>query len=258
MKPRVATLLSLVVAAVLSGCPAEESKEKEKPGPMTLRAPAPPEPEPGKIRVFGKELKGERAEEVRRAIRAVEPKILAEYLDYLLEARSDTGLLQLRIALNAEGKVAKVVRVYTEVAGELTARVIGVLHGITVAPGPEAYVYYTIHFTQPALEVVSIRPDFEHDPPRIAAEVVNRSSLELPAVTVTVRVMAPRTAAPIRVYRRRMQIDFRAGERTTLYVPVGTEWATERNSFHVEIAPDLSKTVAMTEEEEIDAATEGP
>jgi hypothetical protein len=106
-----------------------------------------------------------------------------------------------------------------------------------ITPRPEAWAYYTLEFRLPIFEVLSIEPDFDAKPPELAIVVANHSSFHLRRVAATVRVMAPQEAKTLRLYRRRMDVDFAPKTKQTLRVPVGREWATGRNSFLVDVDP---------------------
>ena len=57
------------------------------------------------------------------------------------------------------------------------------------------------------------------------------------AVAATVTVLGPEKSKPLRVYRRRLKEAFSPGDRHELRIPIGAEWATERNSFVVAVRP---------------------
>jgi hypothetical protein len=237
---------ALVVVSIALAC-LVACKAKPEVTPMSLRVPPPPDPHPGAIRVYGDHLAQTRVRHVTEQLRAIEPKILADYEDYLHEAPGVEGRIQLRIGINKDGKVAQVTRVYSEVASGLTMQVRQTLEGVTFDPGPEAYVYYTLAFRSDPFEVQRVNPDFAADPPVVIASVENRTAFDIPAVSATVTVLGPEQTKPLRVYRRRLSEPFAPGEHRDLRIPVGGEWATERNSFLVTVRPARPK--ASTDEE---------
>ncbi len=207
--------------------------------PLTLRAPAPPAPEPGGLDVYGEGLPDDRAAGVKRRLQAIGPDMLAEYRRYVAEDDSGLadGMLQLGIGINRDGKVVEVKRIFSEVSDALALRLRRMVEGTSFGPGAEAYVYYTLTFRRRPFDVLKISPDFDGDPPGVVAEVENRSGFELPAVSVTVSVLGPERAGPLRIYRRRLDVSFRPGERRSIRIPVGSEWASPRNTFLVELGP---------------------
>lgn len=212
---------------------------KPEPSPMTLHAPAPPAPEPGSLDVYGDHLPADRATAVKQRLQAVGPDLLAEYRRYVAEDSSGLaeGMLQLGIGVNRDGKVVEVKRIVSQVSDALALRVKRRIEETSFGPGPEAYIYYTLTFQPRPFEVLRITPDFDAEPPVVVAEVENRSGFTLPAVSVTVSVLGPETARPLRISRRRLDVAFQPGERRSLRIPVGKEWASTRNSFLVELGP---------------------
>jgi hypothetical protein len=224
-------LLLLTLPAACLGPSAPEPK------PMSLNAPPPPEPRAGEIRIYGHDLPEERVNAVRERLRRAEPAILRAYDEFLIEDPYVSGTLQVRIGVNREGQVAEVARISSDVSDALALRIREVLSPLEFGRGPEVYAYYTLAFHPKPFEVLRLTPEFATDPPVIAAEVENRSEFRLPAVSVTVSVLGPEKAKPLRIYRRRLEVAFAPGERRTLRVPVGSEWATGRNSFLVDVLP---------------------
>jgi hypothetical protein len=222
-------------------CLAACRSETPEVAPMSLRVPPPPDPHPGAIRVYGDHLTPARAREVTDGLRAIEPRLLADYEDYLHDAPGVEGRVQLRIAINKDGEVAQVTRVYSEVASGLTMQIRQALEGLEFPAGPEAYAYYTLAFRSDPFEVQKVSPDFSADPPALIAQVENRTAFDIPMVAATVSVLGPEQTKPLRVYRRRIAESFAAGERREIRIPVGGEWATERNSFLVTVRPAMPK-----------------
>lgn len=225
----------LLVAALAAGCVGR----KDAPRPMKLAAPAPPQLAAGEIRVFGHELPTARAEAVRKRLRDAEIDMLAQYEQLRHAALLEGGTVQLRIAVNRDGKVPSVVPIYSDLSPAIEERIVDVVEKLDFGPGPEAYAYDTLSFRADPFSVLKLRPDFDADPPVLLAEVQNQSTFRLRAVSVTVSVLGPDRARPLRVYRRRMEVDFPPGQRRTLRVPVGSEWATGANTFLVDVAPAL-------------------
>lgn len=207
---------------------------------MSLRALAPPEPVAGEIRIFGTKLSAEREQALREKLRGSDPEILRTYQEYLAEDPYASGTLQVRVGINREGRVAEVKGLASDLSDPLARRIRGVITKIEFGRGDEAYAYYTLSFEPRPFEVLSSAPDFESDPPVIAAEVQNRSEFRVPAVSVTVSILGPEAAKPLKVYRRRLGVSFAPGETRTLRIPVGSEWATARNSFVVDVLPAVS------------------
>ncbi len=174
---------------------------------------------------------------VTSRIRAIEADLLRSYEDYLREAPGAEGRVQVRIAINHDGKVVQVVRVYSEVSSGLTMLARQQLEKLEFEPGPEAYAYYTMAFKPDPFEVQNQHAEFDQKPPALVATIENRSAFTVSAVAATVTVMGPDAAKPLRVYRRRFAESFAPGERRELRIPVGGEWATERNSFLVTVRP---------------------
>jgi hypothetical protein len=221
------SLLTMLAGALTLAACATHAK------PMTLRIPPPPDATPGSIRVYGDHLPPERAEHVRETLRAAEPKILAQYERYVQAYPGVEGRVQLRIGVNAEGKAAEIARVYSEVNEGLGTQVRPIFEKLDFGPGPEAYAYYTLEFRPDPLEVLNVTTDFAATPPVLVAQIENRSAFHLPAVSATVTVLGPEKSKPLRVYRRKVKTAFSPRERRTIRIPVGSEWATTRNSFLV-------------------------
>lgn len=224
-----------VILACAAGCVSKPTPPP--PTPMSLKVPAPPEAQPGSIRVYGAQLPAERAEHIRRRLRDAEPSLLTEYEHYLEEFPGVEGRVQLRLGINRDGKVADIVRVYSEVNDEFGGRLRPILEVIEFGAGPDAYAYYTLEFRPDPLEVLSVATDFSGTSPSLIAVVENRSAFHLPAVRATVTVFGPEKSKPLRVYRRKLQSSFSPGERHEVRIPVGGEWATSRNSFLVALRP---------------------
>jgi len=218
---------------------------KPPPTPMSLKAPAPPGPAPGSVRVYGNDLPESREKEIHAELRRVEPEVLAAYESYLANdpslagSASMEGRLEIRLGINADGKVASLSPVYSEVGDDLVAEVRGVLRRVHVTPGPEAWVFDTFRFQRDSLEVLKIGTDFAAKPPAVLVLVENRSTFHVPAVSATVTVFGPEKAKPLRVYRRKLKDDFPPGDRHELRIPIDGEWATARNSFLVVVRPTL-------------------
>lgn len=212
---------------------------------MSLKAPAPPGPTPGDIRVYGKDLPESREPEIRAELRRLEPDVLAAYEGLLandislVNSALTEGRLQLRVGFNADGKVASITPVYSEVTDGLVAEVRGVLRRAHVTPGPEAWAFDTFRFQRDSLEVLKIDTDFAAKPPVLIALVENRSTFHIPAVSATVTVLGPEKAKPLRVYRRKLKNEFLPGDRHELRIPINAEWATARNSFLVAVRPTI-------------------
>ncbi len=219
-------LTGVLAALVLSAC-------GPTPKAMSLRIPPPPDTVPGSIRVYGDHLPADRAEHVRQTLRGTEPKILAAYENYVQATPGVEGRVQLRIGVNTEGKVVEVARVYSEVNESLGTAVRPILEKLDFGAGPEAYAYYTLEFKPEPLEVQNVATDFAATPPALVATIENRSAFHLPAVAATVTVLGPEKIKPLRVYRRKVKKAFDPGERARIRIPVGSEWATARNSFLV-------------------------
>lgn len=230
---RSGVVVAVAALVLLAGCAARQPA----PTPIGLKVPSPPEAVPGSIRVYGDHLPAERAETIRQRLRDAEPSLLAEYQSYLDEFPGVEGRVQLRLGVDRRGKVTDVVRVYSDVNESLGGRLRPILERIEFGAGPEAYVYYTLEFRPDLLEVLSVDTDFAATPPALLATVENRSAFHLPAVSVTVTVLGPEKAKPLRVYRRKVKSAFSPGERREIRVPVGGEWATARNSFLVVVRP---------------------
>jgi hypothetical protein len=216
------------------------------PKPIALRVPPPPEPRPGSLFIYPGSLPEARATEIRDTFRAAEAKVLVGYQQELIDDISlrnsalAEGRLQVRIGINGEGKVASVTRVYTELNDQLGAKVSAALRKVTVSPGPEAWVYQTFRFeTQEPFEVLRISTDFASDHPVVVALIENRSTFHIPAVRATVTVLGPEKTKALRVYRRRVADSFAPGDRHELRIPIGGEWATNRNSFVVDVRPAI-------------------
>ena len=230
------------VLATLLACLAGCSASKPEVEPLSLKVPAPPDPHPGAIVVYGSHLPSARAGEITRRIRANEPDLLADYEQFLLDHPGTEGRVQVRIAINKKGEVPQVARVYSEVSSALTTLVREQLAELKFAAGPEAYVYYTPTFKPDPFETLQEHPAFEEKPPVLVVTVENRTSFYVPAVSATVSVFGPDTQKPLRIYRRRFTEPFEPGERRELRIPVGGEWATERNSFLVTVRPARPKS----------------
>ncbi len=216
------------------------------PKPLSLQIPPPPEPKPGSLVIYPSSLPEARATEIRDKFRAAEAKVLVGYQKELLEDISlrnsalAEGRLQVRIGINREGEVASVARVYSELNEQLGSKVSAALRKVTVTPGPEAWVYQTFLFeTQEPFEILRIGTDFASDHPVVVALVENRSTFHIPAVRATVTVLGPEKTKALRVYRRRVADSFGPGDRHELRIPIGGEWATNRNSFVVDVRPAL-------------------
>ena len=225
--PLVATLLFCLAAC----------KGKPDVTPMSLAVPPPPDPAPGSIRVYGDRQSRVRVNHVTSRIRAVEPDLLQDFEDYLHDAPGAEGRVQVRIGVNHDGKVVNVVRVYSEVSSALTMLVRRRLEKLEFDKGPEAFVYYTMAFRPDPFEVQRQHAEFDEKPPVLVATIQNQSAFTISAVAATVTVMGPDNAKPLRIYRRRFAETFAPGERRELRIPVGGEWATERNSFLVSVHP---------------------
>lgn len=218
------------VAVALGAC-------SEPPTPMSLRIPPPPDATPGSIRVYGDHLPAGRAAHIRQTLRAAEPKILAEYQRYVQAYPGVEGRVQLRIGVNSDGKAVEIARVYTEVNEGLGVQVRPIFEKLDFGHGPEAYAYYTLEFRPDPLEVLNVATDFSANPPVLVAMIENRSAFHLPAVSATVTVLGPEKSKPLRVYRRKVKTAFEPRERQTIRIPVGSEWATARNSFLIAMSP---------------------
>jgi hypothetical protein len=227
---------------------------KPPPTPMSLRAPAPPGPLPGSIRIYGQDLAESREKEIDAELRRIEPEVLAAYESYLANdasianSASMEGRLQIKLGINADGKVASMSSVYSEVGDDLIAEVRGVLRRVHVSPGPEAWVFDTFRFQRDSLEVLRIGTDFGAKPPVVLALVENRSTFHVPAVSATVTVLGPEKAKPLRIYRRKLKDDFSPGDRHELRIPIDGEWATARNSFLVVVRPTIAAPVQQSRE----------
>lgn len=204
---------------------------------MSLKVPPPPEPHPGAVEVYGHDLPRGRVDEIRERLRSSDADVLSTYQTYLGEFPGVEGKLQLRVGINKDGKVVRVAPVYSEVTTALSARIEPILSAIDFDPGPEAYVYYTLGFRPEPLEVLKVETDFAKSPAAVVVLVENRSAFRLPAVSATVTVLGPEKAKPLRIYRRRLDVAFAAGERHEIRIPLGAEWATARNSFLVTVGP---------------------
>lgn len=233
----------LVGLLCLAACAASE----EKPLPMSLKAPPPPEPVAGSIRVYGDHLASARADAIRQRLRAAEQEILAECHETLEHDSVTEGSLQLRIGVNGEGKVTELKRITSTVSDDVADVVSRILGGLDFGPGPEAYVYDTLGFRTDLFEVLRVDTDFANKPPALLAEVENRSTFRLPAISVVVKVLGPEKGMPLRVYRRRFDTAFAPGERKQIRVPVGSEWATAQNTFLVSVLPALHDEPEMSE-----------
>jgi hypothetical protein len=227
--------LPLLGVLCLAACAASAPK----PEPLSLKAPPPPDPVAGSIRVYGDHLAAARADALRKRLRAAEREILEQYQTALQHDSLTEGSLQLRLGVNGEGKVTELKRIYSDVSDDVAEVVSPILRRIDFGPGAEAYVYYTLGFRRDPFEVLRVATDFEQEPPALVADVENRSTFQLAAVSVTVRVLGPEKAKPLRIYRRRFETAFAPGERKQLRVPVGAEWATARNTFLVSVRPAL-------------------
>ena len=137
--------------------------------------------------------------------------------------------------------MAEIKGIYSDIPDSLAERIREVILLLEFGPGAEAYAFDTLAFRPQPFEVLKLTPDFGSDPPVLAADVQNRSVFRLPAVSVTVSVLGPERANPLRVYRRRLDVAFAPGERRTLRIPLGSEWATGRNSFLVNVLPAVSQ-----------------
>jgi len=231
---RTSRIASIVALALLS---LAACKGKPEVTPMSLAVPPPPDPKPGSIRVYGDRLSRVRVNHVTSRIRSIEPDLLRDYEEYLRDAPGLEGRVQVRIGINHDGKVVNVVRVYSEVSSGLTMIVRQRLEKLEFEPGPEAYAYYTLAFKPDPFEVQQQHAEFDQKPPALVATIENRTAFTIPAVAATVTVMSPESAKPVRIYRRRFAESFAPGERRELRIPVGGEWATERNSFLVTVRP---------------------
>jgi hypothetical protein len=216
------------------------------PTPVTLQIPPPPEPKPGSLVIYPSSLSEARGTEILEKFRAAEAKVLVGYQRELTEDISlrnsalAEGRLQVRIGINREGKVASVTRVYSELNDQLGAKVSAALRKVTVSPGDEAWIYQTFLFeTQEPFEVLRISTDFGSDHPVVVALIENRSTFHIPSVRATVTVLGPEKTKALRVYRRRVADSFAPGDRHELRIPIGAEWATNRNSFVVDVRPSL-------------------
>ena len=243
---RFAPLLSFVAALFLAAC----TPSAPPPTPVALKVPPPPEAEPGSIRVYGDHLPAERAEHIREKLRAAEPKLLTEYQTYLHEFPGIEGKMQLRIGVNDRGKTASIERVFSDLVSEgLGSAIRPTLEKIDYGAGPEAWVYYTLAFRPDPLEVLAIDADFAQGHPVLIAMVENRSAFRLPSVSATVTVMGPEKDKPLRIFRRTINTAFSPGERRELRIPIGSEWATARNSYLVTVAPVVAEgAIAKTTE----------
>lgn len=230
MLKRFVSVASLVL---LGGC----FSSAPPPQPMSLRAPAPPEPVAGEIRIYGKDLSAEREKAVLERIRRTDPEILRTYLGFLDEDPYASGTLQVRIGVNREGRVAEIKGISSDVSDPLAARIRETISPLEFGRGAEAYAFYTLAFRPQPFEILSLTPEFGGETPMLAAEVQNRSIFRLPAILVTVSVLGPEKARPLRVSRRQMNVAFAPGEQRTLRIPVGDEWAIGRNSFLVDVLP---------------------
>lgn len=230
---RAATGLLWACAASFAACTAKTPPA----APLSLSVPPPPEARPGGIRIYGDHLPAERAEQIRERLRAAEPDLFAEYRVYLAESPGDEGRVQLRIGINRDGRITEISRVYSETSERLGLHLRPVLERIQFGSGPEAWVYYTLDFRPDPLEVLHISTDFVQPVPALVAVVENRSAFHFRAVSATVTVLGPQESKPLRVYRRTLPGEFPPGERRDLRIPLGGEWATERNSFLVTVAP---------------------
>jgi len=214
------------------------------PAPLSLKSPAPPEPKPGTIRIYGDALPEARESEIRDRLRAAEPKVLAAYESFtasdvsLTRSGLNEGRLQLRLGINKDGEVATVVSVYSEVREGLVTEVARVLGDLKFPAGPEAWAFATFRFQDDPLEVLKVYTSFTEHPPVLLAVVENRSTFHLPAVSATVTVLGPEKSKPLRVFRRRLNDAFSPGDRHELRIPIGAEWATDRNSFVVAVRPE--------------------
>jgi hypothetical protein len=223
--------------AILLVCLAGCSAPKPEVEPLSLKVPSPPDPHPGGIVVYGNHLPSARVDEITRKIRANEADLLADYEQFLLDHPGTEGRVQVRIAINKKGEVPQVDRVYSEVSSALTTLVREQLAALKFAAGPQAYVYYTPTFKPDPFETLHEHPAFDETPPALLVTVENRTSFHIPVVSATVTVYGPDTQKPLRIYRRRFAEPFEPGERRELRIPVGGEWATERNSFLVTVRP---------------------
>jgi hypothetical protein len=222
------------------------------PAPVSLQVPPPPEVRPGAIEVYGDRLPLERAAHIREKLRAAEPALFMAYKSYFEESNGTAGegRVQLRLGINGQGEVAEIDRVYSETSNRLGPELRPVLEQIRFDAGPEAWVYYSLDFRPDPLEVLQVGTDFAHDVPVIVAIVENRSAFHFSVVSATVTVLGPEKSKPLRVYRRRISAAFSPGERRELRVPVGGEWATERNSFLVTVRPSRAGTAGSDEKGE--------
>jgi hypothetical protein len=234
--------LGLACAVAAGGC---VTHEQPKPEPMTILAPPPPEAEIGRIRVYGRNLPADRAAAVRDRLRESEPRILGAYEQLLADGIHDPGgRLQVRIGVNHVGKVAELTPIESDLSDELQRRVREAIETVDFGPGDEAFLYYAMEFRPEPFEVLAVQPEFQHEPPMLVADVVNRSGFRLPGVALTVRVLGPRESEPLRVFRRRFEEPFEPGERRALRVPMRSELASDRNSFLVEAAPAFTNGAA--------------
>jgi hypothetical protein len=238
-----------IAVVTLAAC--MSSNSPPPPTPIALQVPPPPEPKPGSILIYPSSLPEARATEIRQKFRAAEAKILSVYHRELAEDVSmrnsalAEGQLQVRIGINRDGKVANVTRVYSELNDQMGARVSGALRTVTVSAGPEAWVYQTFRFeTGEPFEVLKISTDFTGEQPVVVALVENRSTFHVPAVRATVTVLGPDKSKALRVYRRRVRDSFAPGDRHALRIPIGGEWATDRNTFVVAVSPVLGDVEA--------------
>src|SRR5258705_12931204 len=154
------TSILVTVVAIAFACLAA-CKGKPEVTPMSLNVPPPPDPHPGAIRVYGDRLSRVRVNHVTSRIRAAEPDLLRDYEDFLHDAPGVEGRIQVRIAVNHDGKVVQVVRVYSEVSSGLTMLVRQRLEKLEFEPGPEAYAYYTMAFKPDPFEVQQQHAEFD-------------------------------------------------------------------------------------------------
>jgi hypothetical protein len=214
------------------------------PAAMSLKPPAPPDPRPGTIRVFGDSLPEAREREIRDRLRSADPKVLAAFETFrtsdvsLIHSGLNEGKVQLRLGINKEGKVPTIITVYSEVREGLVTEVAHVLGDMDFGAGEEAWAFATYGFQENPLEVLKVHSEFGETPPVLVAVVENRSTFHLPAVAATVTVLGPEKSKPLRVYRRRLKEAFSPGDRHELRIPIGAEWATDRNSFVVAVRPE--------------------
>jgi len=229
------------------------------PAPLSLQVPPPPEVRPGAIEVYGDHLPPERAAHIREKLHAAEPALFMAYKSYFEESNGTAGegRVQIRLGINRQGEVAEIDRIYSEPSDRLGSQLRPIIEQLRFDPGPEAWVYYALDFRPDPLEVLRVGTDFTHGDPVLVAIVENRSAFHFSKVSATVTVLGPEKSKPLRIYRRRISTAFSPGERRELRVPIGGEWATERNSFLVTIRPSRAG-MAEADEKEGQSGAPGP